>query len=137
YNYIMFVPALEQQDIAEIVNIVISMVESNTDYNSHAISILTEVYKKCSIFDVLIVIPYITSGNTATSFTGRKMKPFFAARRNYTDDEVQMLLLDWNDNHSNSYRVTCFYCMWAVILGVSVPNMPRTSSVRCLFSLFV
>ncbi|KAJ9594781.1 hypothetical protein L9F63_013913 [Diploptera punctata] len=31
----------------------------------------------------------------------------------------------------------CFYCMWAVILGVSVPNMPRTSSVRWLFLLFV
>ncbi|KAJ9594782.1 hypothetical protein L9F63_013914 [Diploptera punctata] len=33
--------------------------------------------------------------------------------------------------------VMCFYCMWAVILGVSVPNMPRTSSVRWLFLLFV
>ncbi|KAJ9592343.1 hypothetical protein L9F63_001112 [Diploptera punctata] len=33
--------------------------------------------------------------------------------------------------------VMCFYCMWAVILGVSVPNMPRTTSVRCLFLLFV
>ncbi|KAJ9594780.1 hypothetical protein L9F63_013912 [Diploptera punctata] len=31
----------------------------------------------------------------------------------------------------------CFYCMWAVILGVSVPNMPRTSAVRWLFLLFV
>ncbi|KAJ9592344.1 hypothetical protein L9F63_001113 [Diploptera punctata] len=33
--------------------------------------------------------------------------------------------------------VMCFYCMWAVILGVSVPNIPRTFSVRCLFLLFV
>ncbi|PSN54859.1 Ionotropic receptor 656 [Blattella germanica] len=33
--------------------------------------------------------------------------------------------------------VMCFYCMWAVILGVSVPDMPHTSIIRSLFLLFV
>ncbi|PSN54858.1 Ionotropic receptor 655 [Blattella germanica] len=31
----------------------------------------------------------------------------------------------------------CFYSMWAVILGVSVPQMPLSSSTRYLFLLFV
>ncbi|PSN55655.1 Ionotropic receptor 602 [Blattella germanica] len=40
---------------------------------------------------------------------------------------------------NKNYKTTgmCFYCSWAVFMGVSVPELPRSDKVRCFFILYV
>jgi Ligand-gated ion channel. len=42
-------------------------------------------------------------------------------------------------SESNSFRkiAQCFYSTWAILLGVSVPEMPKTESVRWFFIFYV